>query len=412
MPTGNSSSKLLIAILLGIVCGAFLGGFSPEWGLKVSFIGEVFIRGLLCLAIPLVLASLIVGITGLGDIRKLGSLGKNTLIYYMSTTAIAVIIGLICVNLIEPGVGHSIDLFGLEYSHSKDRTIFGVLEEIIVRLIPKNIFGSMTNNEILPIIVFALLFGAALTTLGEKGKAVITFFRGANDAIIKIVQWLMLLAPIGIGALIAGRLGKAGGFIEFWPELSRLGLYAIAVITGLLIHGVLVLPLLLKFLGEKSPKKYLVNSFPALLTAFSTASSSATLPISMDCTARKNKVSEQNTGFVLPLGATINMDGTALYEAVAAVFIAQLYGIDLGFTEMLIIFLTATLAAIGAAGIPEAGLVTMAIVLQAVGLPLEGISLILIIDWFLDRCRTTINVWGDMVGAAIIDRFDQKDVVS
>lgn len=264
----------------------------------------------------------------------------------------------------------------------------------------------MVDNDVLPLIVFSLLFGGVLTTLGEMGERVIRLVEGLNAAIMNIIDLILITAPIGIGALIAGRLGEAGGFTGFATEFASLSKYAFTVIFALLIHGLLVLPLILKFFSKRNPFSYIRRMLPALTTAFSTASSSATLPLSMECVIEKNRVCPRIANFVLPLGATINMDGTALYEAVAAVFIAQIYGIDLGFGQLVVIFLTATLAAIGAAGIPEAGLVTMVIVLRAVNIPIEGVSLILVIDWFLDRCRTTVNVWGDAVVAGVIDRLE------
>ena len=202
--------------------------------------------------------------------------------------------------------------------------------------------------------------------------------------------------------------GEAGGFSGFAAEFVSLGKYAIAVILGLVIHGLLILPLILRFFGGRKPVVYMKNMLPALTTAFSTSSSSATLPLSMECAIFNNRISPRIVNFVLPLGATVNMDGTALYEAVAAVFIAQIYGVSLSIPELVIVFLTATLAAIGAAGIPQAGLVTLVVVLRAVNLPVEGISLILVIDWFLDRCRTTVNVWGDAVGAAVIEYSEDE----
>ena len=267
----------------------------------------------------------------------------------------------------------------------------------------------MANTEVLPLIVFSLAFGAVLTTIGDRGQIVIRFFQGVNEAVMAIVHLLMWTAPIGIGALIAGRLGQAGGFSGFWPELRGLSAYAATVVVALLIHGAVVLPLTLRFLGGKSVWTYAKNLGTALTTAFSTSSSAATLPMTMDGVTEGNGVSPRTASFVLPLGATINMNGTALYEAVAVIFIAQRYGIELDAGHLFIVFMTATLAAIGAAGIPEAGLVTMVIVLKAVNFPLEGIALILVIDWFLDRCRTTVNVWGDAVGAAVIDRLVGSD---
>lgn len=490
----RSSNTLLFAILLGIVAGILLGGFWPDGGKAIKFIGEVFIKALLMLVVPLVMASMTVGITQLGDVRRLGDIGGRTIAYYMVTTALSVIVGITLVNIIQPGRadtrddrialrggeflglasyqirdhtlilkdtsfsrshnsgytvylldqddirgvvsgeqtaglmqirvsewtdaadtpvvpdstgrGIQIDLGMAERLKGKSQPLGQVLRDVVVGLVPENLFKAMAGNDVLPLIIFSLVFGAVLTTLGDQGRPVITFFVGLNGAVMKIVHLLMLTAPVGIGGLIAGRLGDAGGFVGFLPELARLSQYAITVIVGLLIHGLVTLPLILHFVGRQPVWRYGVNVMTAISTAFSTASSSATLPLTMECTTQKNKISERTASFVLPLGATINMDGTALYEAVAAIFIAQIYGIDLGPAHMVIIFLTATLAAIGAAGIPEAGLVTMVIVLQAVNLPIEGISLILVIDWFLDRCRTTVNVWGDTVGSAVVERLE------
>ena len=484
-----STNKLLFAILAGIVVGAVLGGASPEAGRQVKFLGELFLKALLMLVVPLVMASMVVGITGLGDIRKLGGIGGRTIVYYMVTTAFSVVVGIILVNIVRPGtadtpegqlalrgaeeheeapyriegttvtliearferqvderymvelgdqgirgeltgnqepgaarevkrwtrehkevapktegVGVKVDLaVASRVKGKEDRNIGDVLKDVLLGLVPKNLVDAMAKTQVLPLIVFSLILGAVLTTIGEKGRPVIAVFQGLNEAIMEIIRLLMLLAPVGIGALIAGRLGDAGGFRGFLPELAKLGLYSATVIGGLLIHALVVLPLILKIFARRAPLAYAGGVASALTTAFSTASSAATLPLTMRCVTERNKVSERTASFVLPLGATINMDGTALYEAVAAIFIAQMYGIELGAVHMVVIFLTATLAAIGAAGIPEAGLVTMVIVLQAVGLPIEGISLILVIDWFLDRCRTTVNVWGDSVGAAVIE---------
>ncbi|HKI60639.1 MAG TPA: dicarboxylate/amino acid:cation symporter, partial [Mariprofundaceae bacterium] len=244
---------------------------------------------------------------------------------------------------------------------------------------------------------------AALTTLGESGKPVIGFFDGLNETMMKLVEWLMWLAPIGVFALIAARLGAAGGGEAFFAQLAGLAKYAMAVISGLLVHAAF-LSLLLMVLARRRMGEYLGHLATALLTAFSTASSSATMPLTLEAT-KNAEVPESARRFVIPLGATINMDGTALYEAVAVLFIAQAMGVDLSLGQQLLVLVTATMAAIGAAGIPEAGLVTMVIVLEAVGLPLEGIGLILAIDWFLDRCRTTVNVFGDAVGAAVVGRL-------
>ena len=276
------------------------------------------------------------------------------------------------------------------------------VSDIILSLVDPNIVSAAAGTRILPLIVFAVLFAAALSTLGETGRPVLRFFDGVNEAMMRMVVWLMYLAPIGIFALVASRLGKAGGGEAFLSQVTAVGWHVVTVLSGLALHFVVLL-LILFFVAGRG-LDYLAGMLRALLTAFGTASSSATLPLTMEC-ARENAVDPRAVRFVLPLGSTINMDGTALYEAAAVMFIAQAYGIDLGIGQQAIVFVTATLAAIGAAGIPEAGLVTMVIVLSAVGLPLDGIGLLLAVDWFLDRFRTTINVWGDSVGAAVIDRF-------
>jgi len=227
---------------------------------------------------------------------------------------------------------------------------------------------------------------------------------------MKMVHLVLYLAPLGIFALIASKLGAAGGGDAFWMELLKIGKYAFTVIFALLLHALVVLPWVLWFFTRRNPITFFKGASAALTTAFSTASSSATLPVTIECAEVNNQVSRRASLFVLPIGATVNMDGTAMYEAIAAIFIAQMIGMPLGITEQIIIFVTATLAAIGAAGIPEAGLVTMVMVLQSVGLPLEGIGMLLSIDWFLDRCRTTINVWGDSIGAAVVDQLEEQYV--
>jgi Na+/H+-dicarboxylate symporter len=268
-------------------------------------------------------------------------------------------------------------------------------------MVSPNLVDAAAHMQLLPLIVFSILLSAALTTIGGKGEHVIAFFDGLNEALMKVVIWLMYLAPVGIFALVAARLGKAGGE-AFFVQVAAVGWHVVTVLSGLGLHFVILTVILM--LVARRGLDYLANMMRALLTAFGTASSSATLPLTMEC-LRENRVDERAIRFVVPLGATVNMNGTALYEAEAALFIAQAYGIHLGFGQQVIVFLTATLAAIGAAGIPEAGLVTMVIVLSAVGLPLEGVSLLLAVDWFLDRFRTTVNVFGDAVGAAVVQRF-------
>jgi Na+/H+-dicarboxylate symporter len=370
--TGN---RLIIAILIGMVFGVISVALFGTAMLPVKFLGDIFLNALRMVVIPLLFCSIVVGITNLGDIRKLGRTGFKTILYFLVTSSIAVVIGIILVNLFQPGVG--VSTFG---SASIDTDVSYSFFDWLAAQIPSNIIEAAAETKVLAIIVFALIFGSVLTTLGPKGKPVIAIFDGVNEAIMKIVRLIMWFAPVGIFGLIAGQLAAEGGLSKFSELITALGKYSLVVILGLLLHAVIVLPTILKFLAGKNPIEYLIGMSQALTTAFATASSSATLPVSMDCVENKNDIDKRASSFVLPLGATINMDGTALYEAVAAIFIAQAYGIDLNVLQQITIFATAILASVGAAGIPEAGLVTMVLVLQAVGLPLEGIGLILAID--------------------------------
>ncbi len=429
---------ILIGILLGIMLGGFLGYLLGEKMLWASFFGQLFLNSLKMIVIPLIVTSMVTGVAGLGDIRKLGGTAGKTVSYYLLTTFASVTIGIICVNLIKPGYLQAVTIpTGEPVADAGEFSVLG----FFLKLIPTNIFQAMVETDILPLIIFSLFFGAVLTTIGKKGKQIIELFDGLNDVIMKMVQIIMYIAPIGVFGLVAGKIAETslpqlsaqefetiksiisvysvhsadlyhqlaepltrGGANQIWIELLKVGKYSLTVLVGLGIHAFVVLPIILQVLGRRNPLKYGYNVTQAVATAFSTASSSATLPITIDSVVKNNKVSNKAASFVLPLGATINMDGTALYEAVAAIFIAQLYGVDLSFGQQVIVVLTATLAAIGAAGIPQAGLVTMVIVLQAVNLPIEGIASILAVDWLLDRFRTAVNVWGDTVGAAVIDR--------
>ncbi|MCF6148828.1 MAG: dicarboxylate/amino acid:cation symporter [Candidatus Kuenenia sp.] len=438
----NNHSKIILFIVIAVVVGIVMGGFVPHIAVKFSLLGEIFINALMMLVIPVVILSLIVGITNLGDIRSLGTIGWRTLVYYMVTTGIAVLLGIVMVNIIQPGKGLSSTGENHPHLHyateekspyaihrdkewenksynvtHEENTIGDVFKQMLIGdknsgkqgMLPQNIFAAMAQMEILPLIGFSILIGLALSVLGEKAQSTINIISVLNDAVMKIIHWILFIAPIGIFGLISSRVGKAGGFSGFIPELWLLGKYSFTVLIGLAIHGFVILPVILKIFGKRNPVIYGKGMSAALLNAFSTASSSATLPLTMQCAEEKNKITNRTASFVLPLGATINMDGTALYEAVTAIFIAQAYGITLTPAMQVIIFVTATLAAIGAAGIPEAGLITMVIVLKAVGLPIEGIGLILTIDWLLDRFRTTVNVWGDSVGAGVIERYELKN---
>jgi len=396
----KSAVILLYFIIFGVLLGLLSGWYFGEAMIEVAWLGKLFLNGLKMLIVPLIVAAVVSGVGSMGDIRKLGKIGGLTLTYYITTTGIAVFIGLLVVNVIQPGVG--LDISGGEIPESVSGKTHTGFSDILLSLVSPNIVASASETQLLPVILFSIVFSAALTTLGEKGRLVLDLFHTVNDALMKMVVWLMYFAPVGIFALVASRMGEAGGGEAFWNQIQAVGLHVVTVLTGLGLHF-MVLCLILIFLGKRNCG-YLTNMMRALFTAFGTASSSATLPLTMECT-RENGVDDRAVEFTIPLGSTVNMDGTALYEAAAVMFIAQAYGVDMSFGAQAVIFITATLAAIGAASIPEAGLVTMVIVLQAVHLPLEGIGLLLAVDWFLDRFRTATNVWGDAVGAAIVDRF-------
>lgn len=401
MKANTKQNLFLLSLVVGALLGLFLGYYFEENAIRFQFLGTLFLNALKSLIVPLVMSSMIVGICQMGSLKHIGLLGRRTLIYYMSTTLLAVIIGVILVNWIEPGK------IPMEHLSSQKPEHTFNFQEVLMGLISPNLFESMLKTQILPLILFSIVFGLILTQMGIKSKPLIDLIDIIFQALMKIVQIIMVFAPIGVMGLIAGQLGEAGGLLQFLDQINALKNYSLTVVLALFIHGFIILPLLLFLLSKKVPWRFAKQCSVPLISAFSTASSSATLPLSLEAVEKEAGIQNKTASFVLPLGATINMDGTALYEAIAAIFIAQLYGIELSFTQQILVILTASLAAIGAAGIPHAGTVTMVMVLETVGLPLEGIGLIFAVDWLLDRCRTTVNVWGDMVGAAIMDRYEE-----
>ena len=382
--------QILIAMLIGIVAGSFFG----EQLLWLAFLGDIFLRLLKMIIVPLILSSIISGVTSIGSAGKLGKISLKTFSYYISTSFLAILTGLILVNLVQPGVGANL---GLEEAPAGLTTIKSPID-ILYRIIPTNPIASMANGEILPIIFFSLLFGYFITRLPEKQRQQMTgFFESIFQIMMKMTAVIIRLAPIGVFGLMLKIVAKTG-FAAFAPLLT----YMSVVAGGLLIHAFITLPLILHFIARVNPFNFFRIMASALSTAFSTSSSSATLPLTMTSVEKKAGVSNKISSFVLPLGSTINMDGTALYECVAAIFIAQAYGIELSFAQQMIVVVTALLASIGAAGIPMAGLVMMSIILNAVGLPLEGVGLIVAVDRILDMMRTTVNVWSDSVGTMTI----------
>ena len=410
MPDGNKG-HLTLYICIGIVAAIGIALLSPHFSMKLHVGGEVFLRLLKMMVVPLVMASVMSGIIGLGDVRKLGRPGGHTILFYLATTILAVITGLATVNAIRPGVeafdqntlGELAKTSGAIAPEGESATIGTILNNLLLMLFTDNLISAAAETNLLPLIMFSIIFAGMLTTMGSRVEAITTMIVQINDGLLSFILLLMKVAPVGIFCLVAARFGQAQAEGRFFEVLSQTGWYVVTVLLGLAIHAGITLPVILWLFTRRNPYRFVYQMSQALLTAFSTASSSATLPVTMQCAVEKAGVSKRSTEFVLPLGATINMDGTALYEAAAAIFIAQAIGMDLSLMQQLVIAVTATLAAIGAAGIPEAGLVTMIIVLNAVGLPVEYIGLILSVDWFLDRFRTAVNAFGDSVGAAVVE---------
>jgi len=403
---GYKKLELYTKILIGLILGVFAGILFREAIGEIKPVGDAFIRLIRMIVVPLVFASLLAGVASLNDIRKLGRMGGKTITYYLFTTAIAVTIGLFLANTIAPGERLSQETRAELYKNYQAEALTKIqklkeapgIVETLLEIIPKNPIRSLVEGKMLQIIFFALLLGVALTmTSPDRAGPVISFFEGINEAMIRIVMIVMKLAPYGVFALIADQVGKFGPQI-----LLTLLWYSLAVILGLVLHASLVYPTALKLFTKINIRRFFRGIRPAQLIAFSSSSSSATLPVTMECAEENLGVSSEVTSFVLPLGATINMDGTALYQGVAAVFIAQIYGMDLSILQQLTIVLTATLASVGAAGVPGAGMITLALVLESINVPLEGIALILGVDRFLDMCRTTVNVTGDASAAVIV----------
>jgi proton glutamate symport protein len=407
---------ILIAMGLGAVLGLGLnwaGGQGMVDADIVSMaaligkeIGDLFLRLLQMLVVPLIVSSLITGVTGMGDLRTLGSIGGRAIAFYLTTSFLAIVTGIVVVNIIRPGEGAELALLeegtGGVLLAETPSSIGVVLWEQLESLIPKNPLAAATEGDMLPVIFFSLLIGVFIGLTehreGSKDASVVRrFFSGLFDVMMQMTLFVVKFAPIGVfGFTLYAAAGKGPAAFQV------LGWYVLTVFIALLIHATVTLPTILKLATGRSPIEYAKRLTTALVTAFSTASSNGTLPLTMQ-EVEGAGVKPEVTSFVLPLGATINMDGTALYEAVAVLFIAQVYGVDLNLAQQAIIALTALLASIGAAGIPHAGMVMMVVVLNAVGLPTSAVALILAVDRILDMLRTTVNVWSDSVAAAVVD---------
>jgi len=398
--------KIYTKIAIGLLLGALIGPFLGEYALIIEPFGKAFIKLIVMLVVPLVMASLISGTASLGDIKKLGRVGIKTIIYYIVATALAVSLGLLLANTVKPGMGLDPQAKAkllADYKGTTTEQIGKAIErpgiaELFLNLIPSNPFKAMAESDMLPIIVFSILFGIGMTMIAEKRRnRLLGILDGINDTMIKLVEIVMKIAPYAVFALIAAVAGRFGFRI-----LLNLAKYVILTIFGLLLYMGVVYSASVKFLGGINPLRFFKIFLPVQLTAFSTSSSNATLPVNMKTTMEELKVPKDITSFVLPLGATVNMNGTAIYHGVSAVFIAQVYGINLTFYDQLMIVLTATLASIGCAGVPGIGMITLTIVLKAIGIPLEGIALIMGVERILDMFRTTLNVTGDSTCAIFV----------
>lgn len=405
--------QILIAIILAFVCGQLtgteLGIFGVSFYAMYDFIGTMFLNALRMIIVPLITASIICGVANMGGRSDLGRLGGMTLGYYALTSTLAILVGLFYVNLISPGIidgiaaGESLNLSldqgtlasavaSVEGRGSAD------IAAIFLRMIPTNIVAAAAEGQMLGLIFFSLVFGYFMTQIpNRQGEVLLNFWQGISETMMRITMWIMRFAPYGVFGLVAGTVAETG-FSAFQPML----IFFITVLLALATHVFVVLPLLLKYIGGVSPLAHFKVMAPAILMAFSSASSSATLPLTMELVEKKAGVSEKTTSFVLPLGATVNMDGTALYECVAAIFLAQAYGLDLSFATQFTVVLIALLTSIGVAGIPAASLVAITVILTAIGLPIEAIGLLLVTDRILDMFRTAVNIFSDSCGAVII----------
>jgi Na+/H+-dicarboxylate symporter len=413
--------QILIAIVLAGVVGGFVfnaksaTGVDPTlFGIKYlsvfDYVGTIFLNALKMIIVPLIMSSIIVGVAGIGSGGNLGALGGKTLLFYAATTLAAIMVGLVLINAVGPGYVNgepARELLALEASTAElEQSVAGKgpgdVAKIFQRMVPPNIVKAAVEGQMLGIIFFAILFGYFMTQLDNQyAEPLYRFWDAVFHVMMRMTEWIMKFAPIGVFGLVAAVIAKAG-----YKATGPLAVFAIVVLVALAAHAFITLPLLLRFIGRVSPFKTIKGAAQAMLTAFSTASSSATLPVTMDCVEDNIGVSNKVSSFVLPLGATVNMNGTALYECAAAMFIAQAYGLELTFGVQFSIVAIALLTSIGVAGVPSASLVAIAIILTAIGLPIEALGVLLVFDRILDMARTSINVWGDCSCATIVARLE------
>ena len=411
--------KILIAIALAVIMGSITGTEMGLFGITFygiyDFLGSLFLNALRMIIVPLIMSSIIVAIAKLGSGSDLGRLGGKTILYYATTSTLAILVGLFFVNLLAPGIVNGNpagDALNLHVDSGELASAVASVEgrgggdivNIFLRMVPTNIVTAAAEGEMLGLIFFSLVFGFFMSRIpAGPAETLLNFWTGVSETMMKITMWIMSFAPYGVFGLVAETIASTG-FEAFEPLLR----FFITVVLALSFHVFVTLPIILRYFAKVSPVAHFHAMAPAILTAFSSASSSATLPLSMKCTHENSGVSERVTSFCLPLGATINMDGTALYECVAAIFIAQAYGIDMTFGTQFTVVLIALLTSIGVAGIPAASLVAIAVILTAIGLPIEAIGLLLVTDRVLDMFRTSINIFSDSCGAVVIGKSENE----
>ena len=424
MPKLELHWQILIAIILaGIIGGIVFNSFDATgveptlFGVRYvaifDYIGTIFLNALKMIIVPLITSSIIVGVAGIGSGGNLGALGGRTLLFYAGTTLAAILVGLILINAVGPGYVDgepARDLLALdvpveEIAAKVEGRGVGDVANVFLRMVPENVFKAAVEGQMLGLIFFAILFGYFMTHLdNEFAEPLYRFWDAVFNVMMKMTEWIMKFAPIGVFGLVAAVIAETG-----YKAAGPLATFAVVVLLALAVHAFVTLPLLLRFIGRVKPYATLKACAQPMLTAFSTASSSATLPVTMDAVEDNVGVSNKVSSFVLPLGATVNMNGTALYECAAAMFIAQAYGLDLTFGVQFSIVVIALLTSIGVAGVPSASLVAIAIILAAVGLPIEAIGVLMVFDRLLDMARTSINIWGDCSCATIVARLSGEE---
>ncbi len=388
---------ILMSIVLGIVCGIFY----PEQVLSVRWIGTLFINLLKLIVLPLIFSALVSAITSMGGIKRLGSIGSYTIGYVLLSVSVAVIIGLLLLNVFKPGVGIPSSFILANATPTDVKTV--EFSSFLLMLFPPNIVEAAAKFEIMPIVFFSIVFAIACLSVGETAKPVIAFFNGLRNIFVKMIIWLMYLTPIGLFSLLGSAIAEASLQNRLVESIKGMMLFILIFLVGLFLQ-ILWQLCIIKFLVRKSPRQFIGSASNAMITAFATSSSMATLPVTL-IVAKEQNISDEVSRFVLPLATTINLAGTAMYEAVSTLFFCQILGMHLSIISQIGVFLTAIVAGMGATGIPEGGLVTMIMVLRCVNVPTSAIALLLPFDRILDRFRTMANVWGDLVCAVTVDHF-------